>query len=68
MALAIASTSGVLLFELIKNHRFQQNQRTTDPGFCQNLKELMVFKKRTINELVVGLMAVFLLFLFPKRI
>jgi hypothetical protein len=57
MALAIASTSGVLLFELIKNHRFQQNQRTMDPGFCQNLKEL-----------VVGLMAVFLLFLFPKRI
>jgi hypothetical protein len=67
MASGNASTSVVLLFELIKNHRFQQNRRTMDPGFFQNLKELMVFKKRTINELVVGLMAVFLLFFFPKE-
>jgi hypothetical protein len=68
MASGNASTSVVLLFELLKNHQFQQNQRTADPGFFQNLKELMVFKKRTVNELVVGLMAVFLLFFSQKNL
>jgi hypothetical protein len=46
MASGNASTSVVLLFELIKNHRFQQNQRTMDPGFFQNLKELMVLQEK----------------------
>jgi hypothetical protein len=66
MASGNASTSVVLLFELIKNHWFQQNQRTIDPGFFQNLKELMIFKKRTINELVVGLW-LFVFFFFSQK-
>jgi len=67
MASGNASTSVVLLFELTNNCRFQQNQRTADPGFFQNLKELMVFKKRTINELVVGSYGCFSSFFFPKE-
>jgi hypothetical protein len=46
MASGNTSTSVVLLFELIKNHWFQQNQRTADPGFFQNLKETDGFQEK----------------------